>query len=136
MDVGVNVLRSNCCSIGGAVVVGCCGCGCGGCCCCCCWGNCCCCCWGDCPCGRGEFDVRSPLTTGARAVSLQSWQFFMTAETVSLILTQWYLSAIIAVVLLIPPWFNPWIRFAISYCSWPSLITSLSFSSSLLPSSL
>ena len=47
--------------------------------------------------------MRSPLTTGARAVSLHSWQFLMTAETVSLILTQWYLSAIIAVVLLIPP---------------------------------
>ena len=40
---------------------------------------------------------------GTLALSLQSGQFLMTRLTVSLILTQWYFSAIVAVVLLIPP---------------------------------
>ena len=76
-------------------------------------------------------------------VSLHSAQFLITNDTVSLILTQWYFSAIVAVVLLMPPcWPETCTLRAISYCRCGSLTTSLSrninrseSSSSSLPSS-
>lgn len=43
-----------------------------------------------------------------RMVSLQSGQFLITRLTVSLIRTQWYFSAIVAVVLLMPPCCDAW----------------------------
>lgn len=60
--------------------------------------------------------------------SLQSGQFLMTRLTVSLMRTQWYFSAIVAVVLLIPPCWPLCTARAISYCRCGSATTSLSFS--------
>ena len=49
-------------------------------------------------------------------VSLHSGQFRIAADTVSLIRTQWYFSAMVAVVLLMPPWPLMCTSRAISYC--------------------
>ncbi len=67
------------------------------------------------------------------AVSLQSGQFLMTRLTVSLIRTQWNFSAMVAVVLLIPPCCKACTFRAISYWRCGSLTTSLSFSMSRSP---
>ena len=76
------------------------------------------------PPGEGE----TGRTVGILVASLHSGQFLMAMLTVSLIRTQWYISAIAAVVLLIPPCCSACLCRAISYCRCGSLTTSLSFS--------
>lgn len=76
-----------------------------------------------------------PPGFGVLPSSLHSAQARMTSLTVSLMRLQWYFSAMVAVVLLIPPWCMTCTLRAISYCRAGSEMTSLSLSMSLSPSS-
>lgn len=75
-----------------------------------------------------------PPGFGVLPSSLHSAQARITSLTVSLMRLQWYFSAMVAVVLLMPPWCMTCTLRAISYCRAGSDMTSLSLSMSLSPS--